>query len=147
MLSIFMMFAQTVLSQSDVPKRDSIKCYCCNVETAPKYPGGQEALLRFLSQNFQCPSIAQDEDFCGQIVIQYVVDKTGSPTDIKVLRSFNADFSTEAIRVIQLLRWQPATRNGRKISYRQKQSFHILLSGQLEPTPSLPAGQDPIPIT
>jgi len=146
-LLFLMMLAQTALSQSNIVKWDSIKCYCCNVETAPTYTGGQAALLRFLSSNFQCPPSVQDEDFCGQIVVQYVVDKTGNPTDIKVLNSFNADFSNEAIRVIKLSKWEPATRNGRNISYRQKLSFHILLSGQLETTPTFPAGQNPIPIT
>ena len=72
------------------------------VETMPSFPGGDQALMKYIGDNVRYPAIAQENGIQGRTICQFTVEKDGSITDIQVLRSSgDASLDKEAKRVIQ----------------------------------------------
>lgn len=85
-------------------------------EKRPEFPGGTDALFKFLSSNLKYPSDAKKEDIQGRVICQFVVDKDGSVTDIQVLRSVYPSLDREAVRVISIMpKWEPGVQHGKKV--------------------------------
>lgn len=73
------------------------------VEVIPEYPGGINALMKFLSENIRYPENAKNANIQGRVVIQFVVSANGKVTDPHVLRGVSHELDAEALRVVQLL--------------------------------------------
>ena len=86
----------------------------------PSFPGGQEALLYFLSQNVKYPPIAQKNGIQGRVIVQFVVAKDGKISDVVVVRSGgDPSLDREAVRVIKSMpRWEPGKRRGKPIRFK-----------------------------
>lgn len=69
----------------------------------PQFPGGEAALLKYISDNLKYPSKAAENMIQGRVVVQFVVTKTGSIGDVKILRGKDPDLDKEAIRVVKTL--------------------------------------------
>ena len=83
----------------------------------PMFPGGEQALMLFLRVNVKYPPSAVKRNVQGKVVMQFVVDKTGKVTEIKVAKSVDIYLDTEAIRVCKLLPdFYPARQNGEPVS-------------------------------
>lgn len=82
-------------------------------EKRPEFPGGVQALYKFLCSNLKYPSDA--EDIQGRVICQFTVNKDGSISDIQVLRSVYPSLVREVVRVISIMpRWEPGVQNGEK---------------------------------
>jgi protein TonB len=87
-----------------------------SIENPPVFPGGQEAMAKFILKNFNWPSAAQDAGLSGRIYMSFIVEKDGSLTDIKVLRDLGMGTGEEAIRVLKKMpKWKPGIQNGRGV--------------------------------
>ena len=85
-------------------------------ENMPEFPGGMEALMKYLSKNIKYPSSALDNNIQGRSVLTFVVNKDGSIVDIEVVKSLDAACDKEAIRVVKTMpKWQPGKMNGRPV--------------------------------
>lgn len=74
----------------------------------PEYPGGTQGLVQFLSDNIKYPKTAERNGVQGTVVLQFVVEKTGSISNITVLKSVSRELDTEAVRVVsQIKRFVP----------------------------------------
>ena len=74
----------------------------------PEFPGGQQALYQFLSENIRYPILAVENRTQGRVVLQFVVNTDGSIVDIQVARSVCPLLDREAIRVVQSMpKWRP----------------------------------------
>lgn len=83
-------------------------------EVMPEYPGGQAALMRYLSQNVKYPKVSQESGTQGKVVLQFVVNTDGSITDIHVITSVDPYLDAEALRVIRAMpRWEPGKVDGK----------------------------------
>ena len=70
------------------------------VETMPEFPGGQQALFKYLSENVKYPVIAQENGIQGRVICQFVVNKDGAIVDVEVVRSGgDPSLDKEAVRV------------------------------------------------
>jgi len=86
------------------------------VEQPPKFPGGDEELLRFLSENLRYPSVAQEMGIEGRVIVRFVVSKTGKVGSIEVIRPLDPSCDKEAVRVVKLMPdWVPGRQNGRNV--------------------------------
>ncbi|RCH54585.1 energy transducer TonB [Mucilaginibacter hurinus] len=86
------------------------------VEQPPAFPGGLAAFGNYLSKNIRYPAVARENNVQGRVFLQFVVEKDGSLTDIKVLRSLGSGTDEEAIRVLKKSpRWTPGVQNGRNV--------------------------------
>ncbi|MDN4164697.1 energy transducer TonB [Cytophagales bacterium LB-30] len=86
------------------------------VEDPAGFPGGQGEFNKFLSKNLKYPSQAQRMGIEGVVYVQFVVDKDGTLTDIKVAKGIGAGLDEEAIRVLkQSPKWKPGKQRGRAV--------------------------------
>lgn len=89
------------------------------VEEQPEYPGGQTAMMRFLSDNIRYPVIAQENGIQGRVICNFVVERDGSITDVQVVRGVDPSLDREAVRVIQQMpRWKPGKQRGQAVRVR-----------------------------
>lgn len=87
------------------------------VETMPEFPGGQQALFKYLSENVKYPVIAQENGIQGRVICQFVVNKDGSIVEVEVVRSGgDASLDKEAVRVIKSMpKWKPGKQRGKAV--------------------------------
>ena len=87
------------------------------VETMPEFPGGQQALFKYLSENVKYPVIAQENGIQGRVICQFVVNRDGSIVDVEVVRSGgDPSLDKEAIRVIKSMpKWKPGKQRGKAV--------------------------------
>ena len=89
------------------------------VEQKPSFPGGDGALMSWLSQNIKYPSIAAEIGVQGRVIVQFVVEKDGSITDVKIAKSVDPSLDKEAARVIKSMpHWIAGRQNGSPVRVR-----------------------------
>jgi protein TonB len=99
------------------------------VEERPTFPGGTEALLRFLKANLKYPVIAKEAGITGTVLISFLIEKDGTVTNIKVLHSLGGGCNVEAIRVVSIMpKWTPARQKGKPIRTQFQIPLFFLLS-------------------
>lgn len=83
------------------------------VEVEPEFPGGVEALYKYLAENIKYPVLAKEKGTQGRVYVTFVVEKDGSVTDAKVLRGVSEEVDAEALRVINAMpKWKPGMQQG-----------------------------------
>ena len=87
-------------AENEVCQQDAIYR---SVQQPPEYPGGQDALMDFLAQEIQYPKAAIERNVQGKVVVAFVVEKDGSVSNVKVVRSVDPDLDAEAVRVCKTL--------------------------------------------
>ena len=86
------------------------------VEQMPTFPGGQAELMAYLGKNIKYPTIAQENGTQGRVIIQFVVERDGSITDVRVARGVDPYLDKEAVRVVQHMpKWIPGKQNGKAV--------------------------------
>jgi len=104
--------AKEVIAQPEPPKEEETKVFDV-VEQMPSFPGGPSALMQFLSSNIKYPVVAEENGVQGRVVCTFVVEKDGSITDVRVIKSVDPSLDKEAMRVVKSMpRWIPGKQNG-----------------------------------
>ena len=87
------------------------------VEKMPEFPGGQQALFKYLSENVKYPVIAQENGIQGRVICQFVVNKDGKIVDVEVVRSGgDPSLDKDAVRVIKSMpHWKPGQQRGKPV--------------------------------
>jgi len=86
------------------------------VEEIPYYIGGDEAKIKFLTENIKYPQSAKEKKIQGTIYVTFVIDETGKVTDVRVLRGIGGGCDEEAIRVVELMPpWKPGKQSGKPV--------------------------------
>lgn len=85
-------------------------------EVNPSFPGGEAAFGKFLQNHIRYPAIAKENGVQGRAFIQFVVERDGSLTDMKILRDPGSGLGEEAVRVLKSSpHWSPGIQNGRPV--------------------------------
>ena len=98
------------------------------VEQMPMFPGGDGALMGYLSQNIHYPTIAAENGVQGRVVVGFVVERDGSITDVNILRGVDPSLDKEAMRVVRSMpKWTPGKQNGSavRVKYQVPVSFRL----------------------
>ena len=83
------------------------------VEEMPSFPGGLSALFNYLSMNVKYPIVAEENGIQGRVIVAFIVEKDGSITDARVVKSIDPSLDREALRVIRSMpRWIPGKQDG-----------------------------------
>ena len=91
------------------------------VEIESEYPGGAAAWQRYLNRSLRYPQEAIDNEVQGPVVVQFIVDKEGTVSDVEAI-SGPQELRAEAVRVIKKSgKWTPAVQNGRQVKSYKKQ--------------------------
>lgn len=86
------------------------------VEQMPTFPGGQSELMSYLGKNIKYPTIAQENGTQGRVIIQFVVERDGSISDVHVARGVDPYLDKEAVRVVKSMpKWIPGKQNGKAV--------------------------------
>lgn len=86
------------------------------VEVNATFPGGEDALFKWLSANMHYPSKARDEGIQGRVIVKFIVEKDGSITKLNVVRSPDPSLSKEAKRLFKKMpEWIPAMQGGKTV--------------------------------
>ncbi len=89
------------------------------VEEQPEFPGGNAAMMKFLSDNIKYPVIAQENGIQGRVITNFVVERDGSITDVQVVRGVDPSLDKEAVRVIQSMpKWKAGRQRGSAVRVR-----------------------------
>lgn len=82
------------------------------IEVKPEFPGGLEAMNRFIQENFKNPK----KDLKGKIYASFIIEKDGALSDIKIIKDLGYKTGLEAIRVLKLFpKWSPGKQNNKTI--------------------------------
>ena len=98
------------------------------VEQMPEFPGGMKELMTYLKDNIKYPKAAQDKKVEGRVIVQFVIEKDGTPTEFNVLRSVDPDLDKEALRVLgNMPKWKPGMQKGQavRVKYTVPVSFKL----------------------
>lgn len=111
--------AKEVIATEPVkPKEEENKVFDV-VEQMPSFPGGQAALMNYLNSNIKYPVIAEENGIQGRVVVQFVVGKDGSISNVHVVKSVDPSLDKEAVRVVKNMpRWIPGKQNGQSVTVR-----------------------------
>jgi len=86
------------------------------VENMPEFPGGDLGLMKYIKKNVNYPKIAKEYNITGKVYISFIVDKTGSVTNVKVVRGVDKNLDAEAVRVIKSLpKYKPGKQRGKAV--------------------------------
>jgi TonB family protein len=87
------------------------------VEDMPEFPGGDEALRKYIAQNVKYPEDAKKEGVQGKVFVLFVVTKDGSVADAKIARGVHPSLDKEAVRVINNLpKWKSGKQRGTAVN-------------------------------
>jgi len=86
------------------------------VEQMPSFKGGDAALMEWLSKNIKYPVVAEENGIQGRVVATFVVERDGSITDVKIVKSVDPSLDKEAVRVLKAMpKWIPGKQNGQAV--------------------------------
>jgi len=97
-------------------------------EQMPSYVGGQQELMRYLIENVRYPKAAVEAKQQGRVVVQFVVEKDGAVSGVKLLKSVTPLLDAEAIRVVKAMpKWNPGKKDGKlvRVRYALPVSFRL----------------------
>ena len=104
--------AKEVIAQPEPPKEEETKVFDV-VEQMPSFPGGPSALMQYLSSNIKYPVVAEENGVQGRVVCTFVVERDGSITDVRVIKSVDPSLDKEAVRVVKSMpKWIPGKQIG-----------------------------------
>jgi len=87
-----------------------------HVEIMPSFPGGDKAMMQWLSDNLSYPVIAAEQGIQGRVIVRFVVGPDGSVSGAEVQRSLDPSCDKEALRVVKKMpRWIPGKQNGQAV--------------------------------
>ena len=98
------------------------------VEKMPEYPGGIEAFMKFLSENVRYPEAASKAGIQGRVLVNFIVEKDGSISNIHVIQNVNEYLDAEAVRVVGAMpKWTPGMQEGKavRVKYAVPISFRL----------------------
>ena len=108
-----MCYVSIVISEPEEPVKPKDEAFRV-VEQMPAFAGGNEALIEFIQDNLRYPE--NDEEISGRVIVEFIVRSNGSIENVTVLRSLDARFDKEAVRLVQSMpQWIPGKQNGNPV--------------------------------
>ena len=120
-----------VVAVAEVPNvKEEQQAIFTVVEEMPQFPGGMGEAMRFLAQNIKYPKAAQQAKIEGRVIVQFVVGKDGSVSDIQIMRGVSPELDAEAIRVVGMMpKWIPGKQRGKAVTVKFTMPIMFRLQG------------------
>ena len=104
-----------------------------NFITKAQYPGGKEALKKFISQNLQYPKEALMHKVEGKVYIKYEVNERGKVHSVSVVNGLGYGCNEEAMRIVNILKYPTVKNRGLKVNTKFKITIHFKLPAKTRP--------------
>jgi len=108
------------------------------VELTAQFPGGEQKLQEYISQNLHYPTSAKDKSIHGKVVVRFVIFETGKVGKCEIVRSLDPECDKEALRLVQSMpNWIPEKQGEKNIAvyYTLPISFELQKSIRTEIKP------------
>ena len=114
----------TLSTEAVLPKGDELmvgeieddELLFVQVDEDPEFPGGEEAMRKFIEDNLQYPRLAAENGISGKVYVTFVIDTDGTVLKPRLLRDIGGGCGTESIRIIKLMpKWKPGKQNGKPV--------------------------------
>lgn len=93
-----------------------------------EYPGGAEEMKKFLANNIKYPEISMELGDQGRVFIEFIIEKDGSISNVKVLRGVSAEIDAESVRVVSKMKdWTPAIYKRKYVRARARIPINYIL--------------------
>jgi TonB family protein len=108
--------APVAATEETAPEGIDLKTVFSHVEEPPQFPGGEKALLEWLSKNIEYPPAAIEKRIEGRVVARFVVSSSGKVLNPEIVRSLDKDCDEEALRVLKTMPdWTPGKQSGKTV--------------------------------
>ena len=97
-------------------------------EVMPEFPGGEQAMMDYVSKNVVYPNEAQEKGISGRVLVSFVIEKDGSISEAKVVKGIGGGCDEEAVRVVKAMpKWKPGKDKGKpvRVSYMMPFTFKL----------------------
>lgn len=119
-----LLFSQEVQTQNEsdtIQTQDTI--------VPPSFKGGNDKLYDYVITNFEYPTDALRRSASGTLELQFTVEASGDITGVSILRGIDEAVDKEILRLLKNMpRWNPATKNGKKVRYTVSMPFSLKVS-------------------
>jgi protein TonB len=90
------------------------------VAIMPQFPGGQDSLTRYISEQLNYPAACVENSIQGTIVVSFIVEKDGQTSDHNIIRtvSYGGELNREALRICKTLHFEPGSQYGQPVRVR-----------------------------
>lgn len=101
------------------------------VEEMPEFPGGSDALYKFISSELKYPESAVKDGTSGTVYVTFVVTKDGNVKDAKVIKGVRDDLNNAAVDVVkQMPVWTPGKQGGKAVSVQYNLPIHFSMGNE-----------------
>ena len=101
------------MSEGPNGERDEVFAF---VEEMPEFPGGVDSMDAFIEKNIRFPESMLQNQISGKVYVQFVVEKDGTLSNVRVLRDIGGGCGTEALRLVRCMpQWKPGKQNGKPV--------------------------------
>ena len=124
-LAIMFTINTTAMAQNKKTSNDKV---FEKVEDMPEFPGGEQAMMKFVSENVQYPEEAKEKEISGRVLVGFIVEKDGSVNEVKIVRGIGGGCDEEAVRVVKAMpKWKPGKEKGKpvRVSYMMPFTFKL----------------------
>jgi protein TonB len=120
-VSSSMVLAQETLQPVEFKEKQTVEndVPYISVEQMPKFPGGDDAMFKYIGDNVVYPKSAQKAGISGIVYVYFIIDKNGNVTNAEVKRGVKGgeELNDEALRVIKgMPKWEPGYQNAKPAS-------------------------------
>lgn len=123
-------FMSSISFAQEIEATEGVVCLVPDI-VLPEYPGGNEAMFKFISENIIYPKEAEELDIQGKVIVNFSIEKDGSISNVKIIRGVHPLLDEEAKQVIYLFpKWTPGKQDGElaQITYMLPISFTLTKS-------------------
>lgn len=115
-IAIALMLGFALPTEATAQKNNRDMVYT-SVEQMPEFPGGQAALMKFISTHLNYPKAAADNNVQGRVYVKFVVTSKGKVDKVQIARSVDKDLDQEALRVCRMLpNFTPGRQGGQAVN-------------------------------
>jgi TonB family protein len=128
-----LVLATVLISWQAVPLRTySAKTTAAlHVDQMPEFPGGQDALMKYLVDNISYPKAAKKAKAEGTVYVGFTVSTDGSVTKVNVKKAVHEALDAEAVRVVQSMpKWSPGKAHGKVVDVEMSLPIEFKLEGK-----------------
>ena len=123
--ALIMVFAFSLNVNAQEKKTENSDVVFTVVENEAEFPGGVEAMNRFMAENIKYPTLAKQKNIEGKVIISFIVEKNGTLSDIRTIKDIGVGCGDEGVRIVKLMpKWKPAKQKGQPV----RQQFLLPIS-------------------
>lgn len=100
------------------------------VDQQPEYPGGVQAMYKFLGESIRYPAEDSKNRIQGKVYLTFVIGSTGKIRDVEIVKGVSDSLDKESMRVIKAMpKWTPGRKDGKAVAVRYNLPISFVLEG------------------